>query len=45
MICDNESREEEREAEVTHLKRQAENALRNLQNFQVEDEGPPKPHS
>ena len=45
MICDNESREEEREAEVTHLKRQAENALRNLQNFQVEDEAPPKPHT
>lgn len=45
MICDNESREEEREAEVTHLKRQAENALRNLQNFQVEDEGPPKPYT
>ena len=31
MIKDHESREEEREAEITHLKRQAENTLRNLQ--------------
>ena len=45
MIKDHESREEERDAEITHLKRQAENTLRNIQQFQVEDEGPPKPYT
>jgi hypothetical protein len=30
LIKENESRDEERDAEISHLKRQAENALRNL---------------
>ena len=45
LIKEGESREEERDAEITHLKRQAENAMRNLQNFRATDEKAPAPYS
>ena len=45
LIKEGEAREEERDAEITHLKRQAENAMRNLQNFRASDEKTPAPYS
>jgi chemotaxis regulatin CheY-phosphate phosphatase CheZ len=46
MVRDRDAREEEVEAEIGHLKRQAENALRNLSTARsIEESAASAPHS